>query len=179
VTPRIHRTLFVGNSQIRWHDLPRLVSELTPRRAAPPLVPHIRGEPFVRSGASLHQLLHQGAEDGRTLLDTFASGAYDAVVIAESFRLIDRPDDGYPAKFIEDATAIVAAARAANTASGATRRARSARKRPRCSSARRGRSTSSRCHRIARRTPAHRVARSPRPNCNMATDHCGKGAGLS
>ncbi len=107
----VHRTLFVGNSQIRWHDLPRLVSEIS-RSSGAGDAASIEGEAFVRSGASLRQLLLHGDESGRDLNEALAVGRYDTVVIAESFRLFDRPDDGYPAKFVADATTIVSAARA-------------------------------------------------------------------
>ncbi len=107
-----HRTLFVGNSQIRWHDLPRLVSVISRGCGVAISAPPIDGEAFVRSGASLRQLLLHGDENGRDLNSVLAVGGYDTVVIAESFRLYDRPDAGYPATFVADATRIVDAVRA-------------------------------------------------------------------
>jgi hypothetical protein len=104
------RVLFVGNSQIDFWDLPRVVSSLS--ASAPSGCARIAGERFTRGGANLEDLRVEGDSRGRRLEDVLAEGAYDAVVLAESIDLVElRPP--YPEQFEASARAIVEMVRAA------------------------------------------------------------------
>jgi hypothetical protein len=97
--------LFVGNSQIDFWNMARLVSSLS--ESASPGCPRIVGAKHTRGGANLRDLW-----EGTGLEAEIASGGYDAVVITESIDLADmRPP--FPALFDDYARRIVTAARAA------------------------------------------------------------------
>lgn len=105
------RALFVGNSQIVFWDLPRLVSSLS--ASAPAACPRIVGEGFALGGANLRDLWEETLPDGRRLPDVIATGGYDVIVIAESIDLAELVPAPFPALFVDYARRIVAAARAA------------------------------------------------------------------
>lgn len=101
------RTMFLGNSQVEFWELHRLVAVLS--ASAPAACPRIEGLRFSRGGANLGDLLRGGSGDGLDLVEELSSGRYDAVVIAESIDLASIP--GYSAAFRADATDIIALAR--------------------------------------------------------------------
>lgn len=105
------RVLFVGNSQIDFWDMSRLVSSLS--ESARPECPRIEGERYTLGGANLRSLWEEPHADGRRLPDVIASGEYDVIVITESIDLAELVPAPFPAQFVEDATRIIEAARAA------------------------------------------------------------------
>jgi hypothetical protein len=108
---RTIRTLIVGNSQIYFFDLPKILSDLS--ASAPPACPRIAAEGFTRGGQNLMRLWEGGDSEGRDLATTLRSGAYDVVVIAESIDLLELP---HPyEQFVNYATTIIDAARAAGS----------------------------------------------------------------
>ncbi|MDQ3035092.1 MAG: hypothetical protein M3Y87_21985 [Myxococcota bacterium] len=105
------RVLFVGNSQIDFWDMSRLVSSLSESARAE--CPRIEGERYTLGGANLRNLWEEPHADGRRLPETIASGEYDVIVITESIDLAEFVPAPFPAQFVEDATRIIEAARAA------------------------------------------------------------------
>lgn len=103
--------LFIGNSQIEVSNLPRVVSDLA--ATAPAGCVRIRSERFALGGANLAALWSTQLPDGRRLPETIASGRYELVVIAESIDLAEHQPVPFPALFVEYATRIVEASRAA------------------------------------------------------------------
>lgn len=104
---RTLEVLFVGNSQIDFWNMARLVSSLS--ESAPAACPRIVGRRYTRGGANLRDLWDAG------LPGAIREGGYDVVVITESIDLADRRPE-FPALFTDYATRIVEATRA----SGAT-----------------------------------------------------------
>jgi hypothetical protein len=102
------RTLIVGNSQIYFWDLPRLVTELS--ATAPPECPRIAADGFTRGGQNLERLWNHGDSEGRNLEVTIREGKYDVVVIAESIDLIELPPP--MTRFVTFANRVIDAARA-------------------------------------------------------------------
>ncbi|WP_236517626.1 hypothetical protein [Sandaracinus amylolyticus] len=98
------RALFVGNSQIAFWDLPRLVSSLS--ESAPDACPRIEGEGYELGGANLRDLWEQPLLDGRRLPETITDGDYDVIVITESIDLAESLP-GFPGLFEDYATRIV------------------------------------------------------------------------
>jgi len=97
--------LFVGNSQIDFWNMARLVSSLS--QSAPASCPRIVGTKHTQGGANLRDLW-----DRTDLEAEIATGGYEVVVITESIDLADmRPP--FPALFQDYARRIVAATRAA------------------------------------------------------------------
>ncbi len=103
------RTLFVGNSQIYWADLPRIVEELA--ASAPESCARIDADSFTQGGANLRTLWENEVIDGRTLPAAIAEGGYQVVVITESIDLVELVPEPYPAQFVDYATRIADAAR--------------------------------------------------------------------
>jgi hypothetical protein len=96
--------LFVGNSQIDFWNMARLVSSLS--ESAPPGCPRIVGTKHTLGGANLRDLWER-----TDLASHIATGGYDAVVITESIDLADmRPP--FPEHFEEYARRVVDATRA-------------------------------------------------------------------
>jgi hypothetical protein len=104
------RTLIIGNSQIYFWDLPKLLADLS--ETAPRSSPHIAADGFTRGGANLEKLWEDGASDGRDLATTIAEGHYDVVVIAESIDLVEQPPP--IERFEKYAGMLIDAARAAH-----------------------------------------------------------------
>lgn len=102
------RTLFVGNSQIYYWDLPKLLSDIS--ESAPAACPRIDAEGFTRGGQNLHRLWTDGDALGRNLATVIGDGRYDVVVVAESIDLVE--PDKPPAEFPMYANLIIDAARA-------------------------------------------------------------------
>lgn len=102
------RTLIVGNSQIYFWDLPKLLSDIS--TSAPLPCPRVDAEGFTRGGQNLKRLWTEGDSTGQELATVIRSGSYDVVVIAESIDLVE------PFKPVEEfttyANAIIDAARA-------------------------------------------------------------------
>ncbi len=105
---RTLRTLLVGNSQIYFWNLPRILSELS--GAAPLACPRIAAEGFTRGGQTLRNLWRDGDSLGRDLATTIREGAYDVIVIAESIGLVELDFPHHD--FVEHATLLIDAARA-------------------------------------------------------------------
>lgn len=105
------RVLFIGNSQIDFWNMPLLVSSLSESAAA--TCPRIEGERYTLGGANLRDLWEQSHPDGRRLPTTIANGDYDVIVITESIDLAEFVPAPFPALFVEYATRIITAARAA------------------------------------------------------------------
>jgi hypothetical protein len=105
------RVLFVGNSQIDFWDMSRMVSSLA--ESARPECPRIVGERYTLGGANLRDLWEQPHADGRTLPETIASGGYDVIVITESIDLAEFVPAPFPALFVDYATRMIEATRAA------------------------------------------------------------------
>jgi hypothetical protein len=104
------RTLIIGNSNIYYWDLPRLLSVLS--RSAPSSCPRVDAEGFTRGGQNLMRLWEDGDSLGRDLATTIRAGGYDVVVISESIDLLEL--DPPFTQFVSYATRIVEAARAVN-----------------------------------------------------------------
>ena len=104
---RTLEVLFVGNSQIDFWNMARLVSSLS--ESAPPGCPRIVGTKRTRGGANLRDLWESAG-----LADEIATGDHDVIVITESIDLADmRPP--FPALFVDYGTRIVDASRAAGS----------------------------------------------------------------
>lgn len=105
------RTLVVGNSQIYFWNLPKILSDVS--ASAPAACPRIDAEGFTQGGQNLHHLWTHGDSLGRNLPAHIRDGRYDVIVIAESIDLVE------PAKargeFETYASAIIDAARAAGS----------------------------------------------------------------
>jgi hypothetical protein len=104
------RALYVGNSQIDFWDLPRMVESLS--ESAPAECARVEGDRFTVGGANLMGIWEEARVDGLTLAETIAQGEYDVVVIAESIDLVEFVPP-YPDQFVAYATRIAEAARAA------------------------------------------------------------------
>jgi hypothetical protein len=111
-TAAIH-VLFIGNSQIDVSNLPRIVEDLS--ESAPADCARIVSDHFTLGGANLHDLWESPLPDGRVLADTIATGHYDVVVIAESIDLAEFIPTPFPARFVDYATRIIDASRAAGS----------------------------------------------------------------
>jgi hypothetical protein len=97
--------LFVGNSQIDFWNMARLVSSIS--ESAPPGCPRVVGTKHTMGGANLRDLWER-----TDLASNIATGGYDAVVITESIDLADmRPP--FPELFDAYARRVVEATRAA------------------------------------------------------------------
>jgi hypothetical protein len=105
------RTLFIGNSQIDFWNMARLVSSLS--ESANANCPRIMGERYTLGGANLRDLWEQSLPDGRRLPTTIAGGNYDVIVITESIDLAEFVPAPFPAQFVDYATRIIEASRAA------------------------------------------------------------------
>src|SRR5690606_22645621 len=105
---RTLRTLIVGNSQIYFFDLPKILTDVA--KSAHPTCPRIRAEGFTRGGQNLERLWHGGDSLGRSLDEVLVRGDYDVVVIAESIDLVELAPP-YE-RFKRYATLMVEAARA-------------------------------------------------------------------
>jgi hypothetical protein len=105
---RTLRTLIVGNSQIYFWDLPRVLSELS--RSGPPSCPRIDAEGFTRGGQNLKRLWLEGDSLARNLATTIEVGRYDVVVLAESIELVEHAPPY--TDFVTFADVIIDAARA-------------------------------------------------------------------
>ena len=105
------RALFIGNSQIDFWNMARLVSSLSESAGA--TCPRIMGERYTLGGANLRDLWEQPLPDGRRLPTTIGSGDYDVVVITESIDLAEFVPAPFPAQFVDYATRIIEASRAA------------------------------------------------------------------
>lgn len=97
--------LFVGNSQIDFWHMARLVSSLS--ESAPASCPRIVGTRHTMGGANLRDLWESSGLPGE-----IATGGHDVVVITESIDLADRRPE-FPGLFDDYARRIVAATRAA------------------------------------------------------------------
>lgn len=86
---RVLRMLVVGNSQIYFFDLPKIISDLS--ASAPPSCPRIAAEGFTKGGQNLMRLWNEGDARGRMLEDVLRDGKYDVVVIAECIDLVELP----------------------------------------------------------------------------------------
>jgi hypothetical protein len=102
------RTLIVGNSQIYFQNLPKLLTVLS--ESGPFACPRIAAEGFTHGGHNLYKLWSWGDELGRDLATTIRDGGYDVVVIAESIDLVELPPPR--TQFVTYANAIIDAARA-------------------------------------------------------------------
>jgi hypothetical protein len=102
------RTLIIGNSQIYFWDVPKLLSDLS--MTAPPECPRIAAEGFTNPGVTLKWLWEEHDSGGRDLATTIESGDYDVVVMAESLDLVDFPPP--KTQFVTYANLIIDAARA-------------------------------------------------------------------
>ncbi|MDW8246892.1 MAG: hypothetical protein RMJ84_09970 [Sandaracinaceae bacterium] len=101
---RTMRVLFVGNSQIDFWNLPRLVSSLS--ESANPSCPRIIGEKHTRGGANLDEIWRE-----TNLRERIQNNRYDLVVLAESIDLVEhRPP--FPELFFSVARQIVQVVRA-------------------------------------------------------------------
>ena len=100
------RVLFVGNSQIQFWALPRIVASLA--ESAGPQCPRITVSEVALGGANLADLWNAGR-----LEPAIRSGDYDVVVIAESIDLTFLAPDPFPARFETYARRIIATAREA------------------------------------------------------------------
>lgn len=105
---RTLRTLMVGNSQIYYQNLPKLLSDLS--ESGPRSCPRIAAEPFTRGGQNLMRLWEEGDSQGRKLADVLAKTRYDVVVIAESIDLVELPPP--KTQFVEYANIMIDAIRA-------------------------------------------------------------------
>ncbi|MBX3189628.1 MAG: hypothetical protein KF819_21560 [Labilithrix sp.] len=106
---RTLRALVVGNSQIDYQDLPKLVGDLS--QSAPAICPRIAAEPFTRNGQNLRGLWLDGDARGRKLEAVLAATKFDVVVLAESIDLVELPPP--KTQFVTYATLMIDAARAA------------------------------------------------------------------
>jgi hypothetical protein len=102
------RTLVVGNSQIYFQNLPKLLTDLA--QSAPPACPRIAAEPFTRGGQNLNRLWNGGDSSGRDLATVIREGGYDVVVISECIDIVEL-DPPYE-NFAKYANLIIDAARA-------------------------------------------------------------------
>ena len=100
------RVLFVGNSQIQFWALPRIVASLA--ASADPACPRITVGEVAVGGANLQDLWNTGR-----LEPAIRSGDYDTVVIAESIDLTFSTPDPFPALFNTYARRIITTAREA------------------------------------------------------------------
>lgn len=107
---RALRTLVVGNSQIYFFDLPKILSELS--ESARPSCPRIVAEGFTKGGQNLMRLWNGGDSQGRMLEDVLRGGSYDVVVIAECIDLVELPPP--KSQFTTYAMKMIEAARAAS-----------------------------------------------------------------
>jgi hypothetical protein len=105
---RTIRTLIVGNSQIYFWNLPKLLSQLS--ETGPAACPRIAAEGFTRGGQNLQRLWQGGDSLGKNLEATIHDGKYDVVVISECIDLIELPPPR--AQFVTYANLIIDAARA-------------------------------------------------------------------
>jgi hypothetical protein len=80
--PRPIRVLFVGNSQIYYNDLPRLVEALS--ESAPADAPRIRADRAVAGGASLESHWNKGDGKG-TARAKIAEEKWDYVILQEIY----------------------------------------------------------------------------------------------
>jgi hypothetical protein len=105
---RTLRTLVIGNSQIYFFDLPKILSDVS--ESAHPDCPRIAAEGFTRGGQNLERLWKGGDSQGRDLATVLETGRYDVAVITESIDLVELepPYD----RFVRYATILVDAARA-------------------------------------------------------------------
>lgn len=103
--------LFIGNSQIDVSDLPQVVSELS--AGAPAGCARIVPATFTLGGANLRDLWETTRIGGLSLAETIATGRYDIVVAAESIDLAEYRPAPFPALFVDYATRIIEASRAA------------------------------------------------------------------
>jgi hypothetical protein len=80
--PKTIRVLFVGNSQIYYNDLPKIVEALA--ESAPPNRPRIKTDRFLSGGASLerHWNVGEGKNSARAKI---ADEKWDAVVLQDIF----------------------------------------------------------------------------------------------
>ena len=74
--------LFIGNSQIYYNDLPRLVEALA--ESAPADRPRIRADRFVAGGASLERLWNTGDGEG-TARAKIVEKKWDCVILQDIF----------------------------------------------------------------------------------------------
>lgn len=81
-SPKQIRVLFVGNSQVYYNDLPKIVEALS--ESAPPDRPRIRADRFVAGGASLESHWNRGDGPG-TPRAKIAAEKWDYVVIQEIY----------------------------------------------------------------------------------------------
>ncbi len=105
---RTLKTLVVGNSQIYFFDLPKILSDLA--ASGPAACPRIEAHSFTRGGQNLKRLWEGGDSEGRDLPGVLASGKFDYVVIAECIDLVDL-DPPYT-QFVTYAKAMIEAVRA-------------------------------------------------------------------
>ncbi len=105
---RTLRTLIVGNSQIYFFDLPKILSDIS--RTGPEACPRIAAEGFTRGGQNLKALWEGGDALGRDLATVLRDGRYDVVVISECIDLVELPPP--KEQFVTYASLIIDAVRA-------------------------------------------------------------------
>jgi hypothetical protein len=105
---RTLRTLIVGNSQIYFFDLPKILSDVS--RSAPAACPRIAAEGFTRGGQNLRSLWEDGDALGRDLVTVLRDGHYDVVVLSECIDLVELPPP--KEQFVTYATKMIDAVRA-------------------------------------------------------------------
>lgn len=105
---RTLRTLIVGNSQIYFWDLPKILSDIS--QSAPEACPRIAAEGFTRGGQNLKALWEGGDSLGRDLATVLHDGRYDVVVISECIDLVELPPP--KEQFVTYATVMIDAVRA-------------------------------------------------------------------
>lgn len=92
------RVLFIGNSQIYYNDLPRMVEALA--ESAPSGRPRIRADRFVKGGASLESLWKAGTAPGSARAK-IQDSKWDYVVVQEIYYVKREAFDMYAPLFHE------------------------------------------------------------------------------
>lgn len=92
------RALFIGNSQIYYNDLPRIVEALS--ESAPEEAPRIRADRFVSGGASLERLWNAGTAAG-TARAKVAESKWDFVIVQEIYNVKTENFEKYAPLFHE------------------------------------------------------------------------------
>ncbi|MGE0610438.1 MAG: hypothetical protein AB7O62_25340 [Pirellulales bacterium] len=83
------RVLFLGNSQIYFNELPRMVEALS--ESAPPDRPRIKAGQYVAGGASLQSLWEAGTDEGKPQA-LIASQPWDVVIVQEIYTYYSKPE---------------------------------------------------------------------------------------
>lgn len=83
------RVLFLGNSQIYFNELPRIVEALSESAAEDR--PRIKASQFVSGGASLESLWELGAAEGKPRA-LIASEKWDFVIVQEIYTYYSKPE---------------------------------------------------------------------------------------